>query len=150
MKKIIDDLLPILERAEEGSEFKIISYKFEHNLWDEESEFYKKITELLENETADFMLLGGMPSKEPYIANLRNLYEKGAKISILKKPPTRHNFIYNSPKENGFLYVEEHHKSDIAKRTSFNPNPTIYYITRANDEFDSLWEKGRPYEMIGE
>ena len=142
-------MLPILERAEESSEFRIISYKFEHNLWDEESEFYKKITELLDNETADFMLLGGMPSKEPYIANLRNLYEKGAKISILEKPPTEHHFIYNSPKNNGFLYVEAKHKNDEAKKISFNPNPTEFYITTANDRFDNLWEKGRPYEMIG-
>ncbi|MCK4729878.1 MAG: hypothetical protein KAT28_01025 [Candidatus Aenigmarchaeota archaeon] len=148
MKKIIDYLLPVLERAEEGSEFKIISYRFGHNLWDEKSEFYKKITELLENETADFILLGGMPLKEPYIANLENLYKRGAKISILKKPPTQHHFIYNSPKYNDFIYVEEKHKSDAAKGRFFNYNPDNFNIIIANDKFDKLWEKGRPYEMV--
>ena len=104
---------------------------------------------MLENGTADFMFLSGIPSKELYIINLRNLYEKRAKMSILEKPPTKnHYFIYNSPKDNGFTWVKEKHKNDKARSIFYNPKPSYMDKERANEAYDLLRGKKRPYEIV--
>ena len=39
--------------------------------------------------------------------------------------------------------------NDVTPPEDVIRNTTEFYITTANDRFDNLWEKGRPYEMIG-
>ncbi len=93
-------LLPVLKGAQLGSEYDIISYRFQYpSMWDRETKFYREMEKLLIEGTASFKLIGGMPLKEPYITNLKNLQEKGAEVRILKEPPTSHVFIHQVPME---------------------------------------------------
>lgn len=146
MGSIVKSLIPVFEKAKEGSEFKIISYNFQYKpTWSQESEFYKNIESLLTDGIASFKLLGGMPIEELYKRNLENLHQKGAEIRILEEPPTSHLFIRNSPKGN-FIWFELYHENDVATTIANTSKPSPKDINHANNYFDEIWKKGTPFK----
>jgi len=145
---IIGVLLPELEKASEGSEFKIMSYKFEYKAWDPKNKFYNKIKELLEDEDISVKLLGGMPNKELYRSSLKSLFELGAEIRILEEPPTSHVFIHNSLNGKKFIWFEFEHKNEQAICVSYTKYPSQNDLGFANNYFDVEWKKAMPFDKF--
>jgi len=147
--RIVEKLVPILERVESGSVIKIVSYRFEYEpAWDRESEFYNLIKEFSKDEGISVMLLGGMPSSDEYKESLQKLYDTGADIRILEEPPTAHLFVYNSPSGKNFVWVEAEHKNYGAKVVPWFDEPDAECVEYANKCFDELWDTGAPFDEI--
>ncbi|MCK4729877.1 MAG: hypothetical protein KAT28_01020 [Candidatus Aenigmarchaeota archaeon] len=143
---LAETMLHFFENAREGSKFNIMSQSFEYRAWNPEGKFYKKLTELLEEGNVEIYLFGGMPQQEKYKKGLEELYNRGAKISILEEPPIAHLSMYTPPNKRDLAPSNLRGKIEKALYTInpvFNYDSDTYILFESEHDINSNYARAK-------